>query len=92
MDGGIILNKKTLTIGFVILIAVIAVAAITAIDFDTPIADRMILKCEGDLNCYSELDTGNGFARFFTLVHADGSIEKVVLIEDYPVEIIDVKR
>ncbi len=84
--------NKVLTIGFLILFALI-VMAITTIDFETPIADRITTKCDQNLDCFAELDSTGGFSRYITLIDPE-TLEKKkwIMIEDYPVETIEVKR
>lgn len=80
------MNKKTLLIGFVILIAVIVYAAVTVLDFPTPNTDELKGKCGSDtsINCFNELSSSGGFVRFFTMTHEDGTTERVIMIEEFP--------
>lgn len=71
------------------------------IDFDNSLSQSLINKCGSDIQCYMEtypcIDIGDNqkvcnpqkesYPRFYTMIHQDGSIEKVILIEDYPVNI-----
>lgn len=76
---------KLLIVIFIVVgvgVFVVAQGPIT-IPFLTPISDTYIAKCGSDINCYKDIIDSP--VRFFTMVHEDGSIEKVILIEEYPI-------
>lgn len=56
------------------------------ITFDTDRTDIKVAKCGSDIQCWSNIELDGSFARFFTMIHEDGTSETVILIEEYPTQ------
>lgn len=85
------LFKLMLVIVIIVGIGAFAIAqGLITIPFTTPIADTYIAKCGNNIDCYQDI-VGSP-VRFFTMIREDGSVEKIILIEDYPIKLRAVKK
>ncbi len=88
------LNKLLLGLVLILVIGggyVVAQELIT-ITFDSDRTDVKVTKCGNDIQCWGDVEVDGNFARFFTLVHEDGTVEKVILIEEFPINATEVSR
>ncbi len=82
--------KKVLFIFGVIVILVLGIGTfavaqgLITITFDTDKTDVKVAKCGSDIQCWSNIEIDGSFARFFTMIHEDGTSETIILIEEYP--------
>lgn len=73
-------------IAILLFIGVAVAQGLISIPFTTPSTDDKIAKCGSDIQCWGDVESDGTFARFFTVIHEDGSTEKIILIEEFPVE------